>query len=116
MLDNREKKFEDWKSVRGFMHPDEPLKPWYDAGHFTAGENIYTTSWDALMPVVHKCLVICRVKMLDKWENIFSDTLMTVDIGEMYKLVTVFVGFVNEKYGPGQVKEMIERHAPGLST
>lgn len=57
----------------------------------------YDTSWDWLMPVVHKCLVICNDLMLDEWEGGFSDAFLSCSIATLYKKVTDFIEWYNKE-------------------
>ena len=43
--------FEEYEMIHEFMHPDESLKKWITAENY---HNLYTTSWDWIMPVVEK--------------------------------------------------------------
>lgn len=51
----------------------------------------FDTSWEKLMPVVHKCLGICHEKMLKEWENSFADKFLSCSISSMHKEVVEFI-------------------------
>ena len=86
---------------------------WSDAPFFYVSENNlekvmtaicgyvkYNSSWEWLMPVVHKCLKICHENMLNEWENSFADKFLSCDIKMMYKEADEFIQWweQNEKY------------------
>jgi hypothetical protein len=51
----------------------------------------YHTSWDWLIPVVHKCL-----RYDNDWEEDFSDAFLSMNIDKMYDRVVNFIGWYNE--------------------
>lgn len=57
----------------------------------------YHSSWDWLMPVVHKCLEICNEEMLNEWEASFSDKFFTCAIEPMYNEVIEFIKWHNAR-------------------
>ena len=60
----------------------------------------YHTSWDWLMPVVHKCLSVCHNEMLNEWEESFADKLFTLSIESMYQETVEFIKWQNK----GEIK------------
>lgn len=56
----------------------------------------YSTSWDWLMPVVHKCLGMCHELELNEWEISFSDKFFSCDIRVMFDEVVEFIRWHNE--------------------
>ena len=58
---------------------------------------LYESSWNWLMPVVHKCLAICNDLMLDEWESGFSDAFLSCSIATLYKEVTDFIEWYNKE-------------------
>jgi len=57
----------------------------------------YGFSWNALMPVVHKCLTYCHERMLNEWENSFADKFMACNIDALYKEVVEFIEWYNKQ-------------------
>ena len=56
----------------------------------------YHKSWDWLMPVVHKCLTICKAKMLNEWENQFTQSFKSLSLDEMYNTTISFINNIQE--------------------
>lgn len=56
----------------------------------------FHTSWNWLMPVVHRCLMIAHEEMLHEWENSFADVFLSASIDIMYKETVDFVKWYNE--------------------
>lgn len=57
---------------------------------------LFTKEWNWLMPVVHKCLLICHENMLNEWENGFADAFLSGSIDVMVKEVISFIEFYNK--------------------
>lgn len=58
----------------------------------------YHTSWDGLMPVVHKCLAICHEEMLNEWENSFQNAFMSCSINKMFEECFQFTQWYNKQH------------------
>ena len=56
----------------------------------------YATSWEWLMPVVHKCLAICHERILNEWEASFADKFMACSLKSLYDEVIAFIKFYNQ--------------------
>ena len=61
-------------------------------------ENLmFNSSYDWLMPVVNKCLLICHENSLNEWENAFCDKFLTRDIQPLFDLCVEFIKWYNEQ-------------------
>ena len=57
----------------------------------------FDTDWNWLMEVVNKCLGICHEKMLNEWEDGFSDSFFSRDINCLYSETVRFIKWYNEQ-------------------
>lgn len=87
---------ENGKLIASFMEfPTPRIK-----GQITNGLAItlgYHNRWNALMPVVHKCLAYCHEKMLNEWENSFADKFMACSIDSLYNETVEFIKWYNKQ-------------------
>ncbi len=58
----------------------------------------YHSSWDWLMPVVHKCLYLCHDNMWNEWENSFADKFTACFIDSLYKETVEFIKWYNNEH------------------
>lgn len=90
-------------------HPDPKETRWkddwfeqlvVDGNDFESGRRhtylFFTKEWNWLMPVVHKCLLICHENMLNEWENGFADAFLSRSIDTMVKEIISFIEFYNK--------------------
>lgn len=63
---------------------------------FIGEDLLFHVSWDWLMPVVHRCLMIAHNETLNEWENSFADVFLAASIDTMYKEVVAFIQWYNK--------------------
>ena len=82
--------------VQGQKLPFRQFKHKLVFNHIGYGDLRYNLSWDWLMPVVHKCLTICKAKMLNEWENQFTQSFKSLSLDEMYNTTISFINNIQE--------------------
>jgi hypothetical protein len=61
----------------------------------THGVVLYKVSWDWLMPVVEKCLILTCDNDWHEWDLSIAETLRAVDKKTVYEEVVEFIKFYN---------------------
>ena len=56
----------------------------------------FHSSWDWLMPVIYKCLLICHNNMFNEWEESFADKFCLCELDALYNEVIEFITWCNE--------------------
>ena len=89
---------ENNKLIGEFMNVDYSIPYMWRPGAFTAFTTQmlqYDKSWDWLMPVIQKCVIIAAE--LDEWERYWKITDMIPRIDTTYEAVVEFIKWYNEQ-------------------
>lgn len=103
--ENSKKDFKEYKLIHKFMHPDEPLKEWFDDNNYT---NIYREDWNALHDVLAQCKGCCETISSDpkKYNHVefkifrydyMFDEFMYGDMEAIYERVHNFIRYWNKE-------------------